>query len=147
MTNDLYTVDDEGLAVLTVHVASPNSLSAYEVRYAALIGTTDSTHFYWDGNDLAGFTEVDVTGTTTWVEDDNLGLLARHDLVEPRQVVFQTDHRGSCRVDEEHVLVYPALHVEAHRTHVASDLRARLLEREVHGLVPVAAGRINEMRR
>jgi leader peptidase (prepilin peptidase) / N-methyltransferase len=29
-----------GLAVLTVHVASPNSLSAYEVRYAALIGTT-----------------------------------------------------------------------------------------------------------
>lgn len=35
------------------------------------VGVTDSTHFYWDGNDLASFTEVDVTGTTTWSEGKN----------------------------------------------------------------------------
>lgn len=36
------------------------------------VGTTDSTHFYWDGNDIASFTEVDVTGTTTWAEGKNM---------------------------------------------------------------------------
>lgn len=39
---------------------------------AALAGTTDATNFYWDGNDLAGFTEVDITGTTVWTEAQNL---------------------------------------------------------------------------
>lgn len=40
------------------------------------IGTTDSTNFYWDGNDLAGFTEQTVTGSTTWVENGNTILAA-----------------------------------------------------------------------
>lgn len=36
------------------------------------VGTTDSTHFYWDGNDIASFTELDVSGTSTWTEGRNL---------------------------------------------------------------------------
>lgn len=36
------------------------------------VGTTSATEFYWDGNDLASFTELDVTGTTTWAEGRNL---------------------------------------------------------------------------
>ena len=56
---------------------SPDSVSAYVplpgwIYDADLIGATATNDYYWDGNDLAGFTEVDITGTTTWTEDKNL---------------------------------------------------------------------------
>lgn len=35
------------------------------------VGTTDSTNYYWDGNDLAGFTSQNVSGTGTWAENGN----------------------------------------------------------------------------
>lgn len=54
-----------------VEWATPSSTSA--PGWATdLTGTTTSTAFYWDGNDKASFTEVDITGTTTWTEDNNL---------------------------------------------------------------------------
>jgi hypothetical protein len=38
-------------------------------------GITDTTNFFWDGDDKASFTEVDVTGSTTWTESGN-GLIS-----------------------------------------------------------------------
>lgn len=39
---------------------------------SAFVGTTTADNFYWDGNDLAGFTEQTVTGSTAWTEGQNL---------------------------------------------------------------------------
>src|SRR5207253_3054349 len=39
---------------------------------SAFVGTSDATHYYWTGSDLAGFTEQTVTGSATWTESQNL---------------------------------------------------------------------------
>lgn len=37
-------------------------------------GTTSSTEFYWDGDDVSSFTEQTVSGSATWAEGGNLAL-------------------------------------------------------------------------
>ena len=61
-------------------------------------GTTDATHFYWDGNDLAGFTEQKPSGNSTWVESLNLvSVLMDSQATDPdavAQLIAQTISTG-----------------------------------------------------
>lgn len=86
---DTVQVDDENN--ITVVFSAPPAVDAYRVVVLAaggsggggggggalpgwlsrFVGTTDATHFYWNGSDLAGFTEVTVTGSQTIAERDN----------------------------------------------------------------------------
>jgi hypothetical protein len=70
-TTSIVNVTGSGTLTVTSGTAILN-IGGVPGWVSALTGTTTTDNYYWDGNDLAGFTEVDVTGNTTWTESQNL---------------------------------------------------------------------------
>src|ERR1700679_208992 len=82
-----------------------------------------------------------------WIKNDHSWLEILNDLVNNRQVHFQSIERGPAGMKLQKVFLRPLFQVQADRSHIANQLARRFLERKIEATLAAPPSGVNKVRR